>query len=235
MDYSNYNDIPPLLDAELGDLANFFILEEDDGGDGGCFIDDDDPLTSSIGSAAMDLQFEFPESCDSNSAVQEEEDVEDHMPTYNSGCHSRRDKQVPSPRPDFQMSVVDFDPPAQHQLHTIVTRHHQGQQPSCNNSHSDLSMCSSVQSSLAPSVNQQASESESATIHQHSKLQYNKALQKLAESMKRTEITRRHLMMLKRSEATRRHVTMHRSMLCPEQQRALQLAKERLNHQKQQW
>jgi len=160
----------------------------------------------------------------------------------------------PQEQQNFQMNTVNFDDPSACEQHIFS---HQRQM-----SDSDLSM-SSMQSFSAPHVaatnqegprfayqrqmsgdsdlsissmpnsaaspfiqNQQGS--NSSTIHQ-----YTEALQKLAESMKRTEVSRRHVIMLKRSEATRRHVNMQRGMLSAEEQHALHLAKEWVNQHQQ--
>lgn len=160
----------------------------------------------------------------------------------------------PQKQQDFQMNTVNFDDPPAYQQHIFF---HQRQM-----SDSDLSM-SSMQSFSAPHVaaankegsgfayqrqmsggsdisissmpnspaspfsqNQQGSNSSSI-------YQYNEALQKLAESMKRTEVSRRQVIMLKRSEATRRHVNMQRGMLSAEEQHTLHLAKEWVNQHQQ--
>mmetsp|Transcript_15006 Transcript_15006/g.31869 ORF Transcript_15006/g.31869 Transcript_15006/m.31869 type:complete len:791 (+) Transcript_15006:377-2749(+) len=186
-------------------------------------------------------QQEEEEGNDDYDDEEDDSNDEDWLPTHGVGSHhSRQDKQDHSPSPhyphdqrNFPTDTVEFVPSAQQQEPNI-TYQHQGQHPS--HSVIDIDLCMScsipVTSSSAPSsANQHVSESKSAIVLHPL---YNEALQKLAESMKRTEVTRRHVMMLKRSEATRRHVAMHRSMLGPEQQRALCLAKERLNQQNQQ-
>lgn len=92
----------------------------------------------------------------------------------------------------FQLNAVNFDPPSQ-----VVER----PQPPKQRSHGDL-----FQDQQQPMT----------------EAQYTEALQKLAESMQRTE-------------ASRKQVMMQRNMLTPEQQLAFSTAKERLNmgHQQQ--
>eukprot|EP00585_Thalassiosira_rotula_P011115 CAMPEP_0196157714 /NCGR_PEP_ID=MMETSP0910-20130528/44535_1 /TAXON_ID=49265 /ORGANISM="Thalassiosira rotula, Strain GSO102" /LENGTH=358 /DNA_ID=CAMNT_0041422443 /DNA_START=124 /DNA_END=1198 /DNA_ORIENTATION=- len=91
----------------------------------------------------------------------------------------------------FQLNAVNFDPPSQ-----VVERH----LPQKQMSHGDL-----FQDQQQPMT----------------EAQYTEALQKLAESMQRTE-------------ASRKQVMMQRNMLTPEQQLALSTAKERLNIGRQQ-
>jgi len=203
-------------------LEEFDYLLEEDGTDGASGFDR--LLTSSIGSIGiMEFQFEMLESCDTD-----QDEDEARLPDNNADCRQDHSPTIvtPSPPPhkqkqqgfQIQMDMVDFDPSAQEEH----IAHHQRQ-----TSYSDISMSMcSVQSSSAPSPANQRVPDESlssAAIDQHqcSKYQYNEALQKLAESMQRSEMTRRHVMM-------------HRSMLSAEQQRMLYLAKERLNQQMQQ-
>lgn len=215
---SNFNDVSKFLDAHPlqlsghGGLDDFDFTPKEDCADGerllftgssGSNNGFEGLLFDSIGSAGMDFQFETLESCDA---------IDVHASQGNRDCLS-------SPRPNhkhqqiqFQMDTVNFDPPAQQQQQQQNAIQSQRQE-----SYSDLSMCS-MEKSSAPSSNQQVSDSPSIRQCSKSELEYKVALQNLAKSMKRSEMTRRHVMM-------------QRDMLPPEQQRALYLAKERLNQQ----
>jgi len=204
-----YNSDSTLLEADLSDLDSFdFLLDEDADGEQLFNASSDEDFNGIIAdlSAGMDLEFEAPKCC--HAVEDREEDI--RLATNSVDCHSRRGKRERSPSPhphehqQFQMNTVDFD-------------HHEQQQhmkrPRRVVSYSDLSVCS-AESSSTLSANQQVS--EPATIYQYSQDKYSEKLQRLAESMKRTQMTRCH-------------VRLHRSMLGPEEQRALYLAKERLN------
>eukprot|EP00580_Thalassiosira_gravida_P003489 CAMPEP_0201618764 /NCGR_PEP_ID=MMETSP0492-20130828/39894_1 /ASSEMBLY_ACC=CAM_ASM_000837 /TAXON_ID=420259 /ORGANISM="Thalassiosira gravida, Strain GMp14c1" /LENGTH=249 /DNA_ID=CAMNT_0048087441 /DNA_START=236 /DNA_END=985 /DNA_ORIENTATION=+ len=200
---ADYNDFSVFLDDELGGDDEFNFIFEDDGGDGVCEFDG--LLANSIGSAGIDLKFE---TIGHYNVVPSQED-EASLPTNSVDCqHSLRSKRErsPSPRPckqqGFHMNTVNFEPPAKRV------------------SDSDISMSYTRSSSETPSASHQVYE-EPTAIHPYTKDQYTKALHNLAESMKRSEMTRRHVMM-------------QHDMLAPEQQRALYLAKERLCRQNQQ-
>mmetsp|Transcript_9845 Transcript_9845/g.21278 ORF Transcript_9845/g.21278 Transcript_9845/m.21278 type:complete len:275 (+) Transcript_9845:38-862(+) len=210
----NYNDDSAIPEAEISDLDDFDFILDKDGADGDCLFDvsfDEDfggVIEDLIGSAEMDFEFETLECCDAD----EEKEDKTHFPTCSVDCHSHPSEcdRSPSPCPhehqqqQFQTNMVNVDPPSQQQHITHPRRV----------SESDISMCS-MQSYSTPSTNQQASEPAITDI------QYSEALQNLAESMKR-------------SEMTRCHVRMHCSMLGPEHQRALYQAKVRLNQLTQQ-
>jgi len=108
---------------------------------------------------------------------------------------------IPQARPRFQMNEVSFDPPTQ--------------QPRRQMSHSDLSMSSAPESS-APEGSALCSSSHSLNIvSEESQINYNEALMNLAESMKRTEESRKAVMM-------------QRTMLTPAQQQVIYCAKEQM-------
>lgn len=145
---------------------------------------------------------------------------------------TRRSAQDPSlhgsaPARSFQMGAMNFDPAPQSsapqaQQPTRSFKTHQRQ-----TSHGDLSMCSytTAQSSVAQSINRRMSEHASSTSSSSSSegpSQYNKALQRLAESMKRTEESRSQVM------------KQRKVMLSPEQESALVRAKEQLQKQNEQ-
>mmetsp|Transcript_37154 Transcript_37154/g.80200 ORF Transcript_37154/g.80200 Transcript_37154/m.80200 type:complete len:276 (+) Transcript_37154:92-919(+) len=195
---ADYIDFSGFFDTELGGLDEFdYILGEDDGHGG--FEFGGSP-TNSNESSEMDLQIETEmiRNCD---VIQEQvgkacfpaRSVDYH---YHS-CRGKRERSL-SPCPQHKQQV-NFDLSAERF------------------GYSDLSMSLVSISSEAPSVNQQVFE-ESASIRPYSKDQYNEALNNLAESMKRSELTRRHVML-------------QRDMLAPEQQRALYLAKTQLLNQ----
>lgn len=188
--------------------------------------------------AAMDFEFETVESSltkMSFSAITEESET-----MRNSGNsqgyrpQSRRRNRNSSSGPQdrssrFSVNAVNFDPPAaQQQRHSYsLTQSMPPQrvggfgQPRRLASESDLSMCSYSTAQSTPMPNpvpalRRVSEGPNLT-----EASYNDALRNLAESMKRTE-------------ATRRHVMMQRDMLSPVQQAALSSAKEQLQAQYQQ-
>lgn len=141
---------------------------------------------------------------------------------------TRRSAQDPSlhgsaPARSFQMGAMNFDPaPQAQQQPTRSFTTHQRQ-----TSHGDISMCSytTAQSSVAQSINRRMSEHASSTSSSSSSegpSQYNKALQRLAESMKRTEESRSQVM------------KQRKVMLSPEQESALVRAKEQLQKQNEQ-
>eukprot|EP00585_Thalassiosira_rotula_P010052 CAMPEP_0196134444 /NCGR_PEP_ID=MMETSP0910-20130528/3351_1 /TAXON_ID=49265 /ORGANISM="Thalassiosira rotula, Strain GSO102" /LENGTH=420 /DNA_ID=CAMNT_0041394373 /DNA_START=16 /DNA_END=1278 /DNA_ORIENTATION=- len=261
MNLSSNNDYNDYFGAELDDLIgnleednerlHFTDLDDDDDGaemdfqldktDHPCDDDDDDSVqTSSIVTPPTREQEDRAPTttppCFRNDAVNNGA-VNNFEPTP---CLSRprHDQEERQKSYRWGANAVDnfFAPSARHY-------HQQRDSESC----SDLSM-STLQSSTvaAPSpvanvdVHQhQGTDSESFTFqqeeeHPYTEVQYDKALQNLAESMKRTEFSRRQIMMLKRTETTRRHVTMARVMLSHEQQRVLHLAKMKLNQQQQQ-
>mmetsp|Transcript_10632 Transcript_10632/g.23204 ORF Transcript_10632/g.23204 Transcript_10632/m.23204 type:complete len:251 (+) Transcript_10632:268-1020(+) len=201
---ADYNDFSVFLDDELGGDDEFDFIFEDDGGDGGCEFDG--LLSNSIGSDGMDLKFETIEHYN----VVPAQENETSLPTNSADCqHSLRTKRErsPSPRPCKQKifhmnTTVNFDPPAKRV------------------SDSDISMSYTRSSPEARSTSHQVYE-EPTAIHPYTKDQYTEALHNLAESMKRSEMTRRHVMM-------------QHAMLPLEQQRALYLAKERLGQQNRQ-
>mmetsp|Transcript_9461 Transcript_9461/g.17070 ORF Transcript_9461/g.17070 Transcript_9461/m.17070 type:complete len:256 (-) Transcript_9461:91-858(-) len=191
---TDYENLDELFDAVLGDGAFDFILEKDGGDDG---FELDCRHTSSFESSGMDVKIETLGRCD----IIREQEEEAGLPVNSVDCqHSRRCKRKcsPSPRPQHNQQV-NFDPP--------VKRF----------TYSGVSMRSMHSSSDGTSANQQISE-ESASIHPYSKDQYSEALNNLAESMKRSEMTRCHVMM-------------QRNMLVLQQQRALYLSKERIPNQ----
>mmetsp|Transcript_39132 Transcript_39132/g.81873 ORF Transcript_39132/g.81873 Transcript_39132/m.81873 type:complete len:276 (+) Transcript_39132:61-888(+) len=216
-DFSKFLDVDPLQLSGHGGLDDFDFAPKEDGaggerlpftGSSGSNNEFEGLLFDSLGSAGMDFQFETLESCDA---------IDFHASQGNRDCLS-------SPRPNHkhqqfqvQMDTVNFDPPAQQQEKEQQQKQQDVNQNQRQESYSDLSMCS-MQNSSAPSSDQQVS--DSASIHQcsKSKLEYKVALRNLAKSMKRSEMTRRHVMM-------------QRDMLPPDQQRALYLAKERLDQQ----
>ena len=151
--------------------------------------------------------------------------------------HRSGRRRSPQARNDrFSMSAVNFDPPAApqqlQQRHSYSLTQSMPPQrvsdfgpPRRLTSESDLSMCScaTAQSSSPlpnplPPAFRRASEGMSVNASETS---YDEALSNLAESMKRTE-------------ATRRHVIMQRNMLTPAQQAALSSAKEQLQARNQQ-
>mmetsp|Transcript_15042 Transcript_15042/g.27163 ORF Transcript_15042/g.27163 Transcript_15042/m.27163 type:complete len:369 (-) Transcript_15042:80-1186(-) len=215
-------------DGEPLPLSLFAASSSDDKDFGGL-------LASSIESTAMDFQFETPEGCD---AIQEQEHKAS-SPNYSVDRQSRRRgkrDRSPSPRPHkkkyFQMNTVNFGPPAKQQRTTHPRRvsfysdfnfnppAQQQQQeqstPPRQVSYNDLSTCSTQRSSAPSSATANQQVFKFPINHQYSyvaKCIEAFQLQKLVESMKRSEMTRRRAMM-------------HRSiMLRPEHQRALYLAK----------
>lgn len=188
-------------------------------------------LDDSQGSAAMDFQFETLESSLNDmrfSAIQENGPGERPARRRNQ----RRRDGSPSPLSRscgrIQLNAIDFDPPAA-QRGSFVSAAQSASGcfggPRRQASEGDLSMLSyaTAQSSPQPNPAQLAFRSvpEGGHVTEDS---YNEALQSLARSMKRTEETRRHVMM-------------QRNMLTPAQQAALSSAKEQLqaqNHQVQQ-
>jgi hypothetical protein len=185
-------------------------------------------LASSKGSAAMDLELEtelnssmtklnFDALDDDNEAIMRSSSSSS---SYRPARRSKRSSHESSlhgsaPPRSFHMSAVNFDPaPLAHQRQT---------------SHGDLSMCSysTAQTSVAQSINRRMSEqtsggqsSSSSTSEEPS--HYNKALQRLAESMKRTEESRSQVM------------KQRKMILTPEQESALVRAKEQLAQQNEQ-
>jgi len=236
---NNYNDyFGAELDVLIGNLEDdneCLLFEDFDDGAAGMDSqlgttdhpcdDDDDSVSDETSSSVTPMKIE-----------------EDCVPTP---CISRPHQEQEERQQSFQMgagAVNNFNPPAQHYHHQ---HHHQQHITHLRQSDicSDLSM-SSMESSTAAAprvvnVNQhQGTETESPfqqqQEHPYTKVQYDRALQNLAESMKRTEVSRRQIMMLKRTEMTRHHVTMTRGMLSHEQQRVLHLAKMQLNQQQHQ-
>jgi hypothetical protein len=211
--YCEFFDAVPLHLSANGALDDFdFILEDDEDGER-LFADSKNSsdlevlLSHSRGSAAMD--FESLESSLNNmrfDAVQENESMRTSCGSNRPSRRSRQRDRSPSPQASsrnsrFQMDAVNFDPPSPRQQPQL----HQQRQTS----HSDLSMCSYA-----------TAQSSSVAAQPLSEAQYNEALQNLAESMKRTEESRRHVMT-------------QRNMLTPAQQRALFSAKEQLNQRQQ--
>eukprot|EP00579_Thalassiosira_antarctica_P002406 CAMPEP_0201872564 /NCGR_PEP_ID=MMETSP0902-20130614/5247_1 /ASSEMBLY_ACC=CAM_ASM_000551 /TAXON_ID=420261 /ORGANISM="Thalassiosira antarctica, Strain CCMP982" /LENGTH=270 /DNA_ID=CAMNT_0048398877 /DNA_START=76 /DNA_END=888 /DNA_ORIENTATION=+ len=201
----SFLDAVPLHLSANGALDDFdFILEEGEDGER-LFADSKNStdlevlLSNSRGSAAMD--FETLESSLNNmrfDSIQENEQMRTSCGSHRPSRRSRQRDSSPSPQagtrnPRFQMNTVNFDPPSQ-LLHQT--------------SHSDLSMCSHATAQSSSGV-------------PPSDAQYTEALQNLAESMKRTEESRRHVMM-------------QRNMLTLAQQQALSSAKEELNQRQQQ-
>mmetsp|Transcript_29985 Transcript_29985/g.64647 ORF Transcript_29985/g.64647 Transcript_29985/m.64647 type:complete len:392 (-) Transcript_29985:370-1545(-) len=241
---NNYNDY---FGAELDDLIG--NLEDDN--ERMLFADFDDGgdlLTTPTGSAGMDFQFEPTDyRCDDDvtipgqtSSIVTPMKVEEYL----SRPHQERQQSFQSVN-----AVDNFSPSTQHHQNHHLTHPHQSESCSELSMSSHSMQSSSTFSSPSPVVNvdhqgvnvnqHQGSDSESFSFQQqeedpYTKVQYDKALQNLAESMKRTEVSRRQIMMLKRTETTRRHVTMARVMLSHEQQRVLHLAKMKLNQQQQQ-
>lgn len=200
----SFLDAVPLHLSANGALDDFdFILEEGEDGER-LFADSKNStdlevlLSNSNGSAAMD--FETLESSLNNmrfDSIDENDQMRTSCGSLRASRRSRQRDRSPSPQagtrnPRFQMNTVNFDPPSQ-----LV---HQ-------TSHSDLSMCSQ--------------KTQSSSGVPPSEAQYTEALQNLAESMKRTEESRRHVMM-------------QRNMLTLAQQQALSSAKEELNQRQQQ-
>mmetsp|Transcript_27428 Transcript_27428/g.58669 ORF Transcript_27428/g.58669 Transcript_27428/m.58669 type:complete len:295 (+) Transcript_27428:57-941(+) len=214
-DDSEFLDADLHLSGQSADLFDF-ILEE---GEDALFADSssrdssdlDALLSDSRGSAAMDFEgFENLEGSLNNTHVGAIQNNEARRSSY-SGRRSRRDRS-PSPhaRGRFQMmEEFSFDPPVQqHQRQT---------------SHGDLPMSSYAMAQTSPTPNNNNSQLQPVVYEhseggQYSKVQYNEALQKLANSMKRTEESRRHVMM-------------QRNMLTPAQQHAISSAKEQLQQQ----
>jgi len=211
---SEFLDAELHLSAQSADLDLFdFILE---GGDERLFAysrgssDLDAMLSNSQGSAAMDFQeFENLEGSLNNRRVDIIQDNETRRSSY-SGRHSQRDRSPSSQaHRGFQMNEISFDPPVQqHQRQT---------------SHGDLPMSSYAMAQTSPTPNNNNSQLQPVVYEhseggQYSKVQYNEALRKLADSMKRTEESRRYVMM-------------QRNMLSPAQQHAISSAKEHLQQQ----
>ena len=222
-----YNDYSEFIDAGNAYLDGFDFFLEEDGGDGEPLFDNgskgtsnlDGLLSNSRGSAAMDLELETLERTLNNMRVGTIQEDEDCLSSYNADYHHPRRSQrdhTPSPHAHkqqrFQMNEVKFEPPAQQQH---FTQHQRQASPS----NLSMSSFSTAISCSAQPTNKGVS--KSTAICQHSEAQYNEALQKLANSMKRTEESRRHVMM-------------QRNMLSLDQQRALYLAKEQLQQQNQQ-
>jgi len=226
MSSSNYHTTFPVnsqfLDAELhlsGQSAEIdlfdFVLEEGEDGDERIFSYSRgssglDAQSNSRGSAAMDFQeFENLEGSLNNRRVDTIQDNETRRSSY-SGRHSQRDRSPSSQaHRGFQMNEISFDPPVQqHQRQT---------------SHGDLPMSSYAMAQTSPTPNNNNSQLQPVVYEhseggQYSKVQYNEALRKLADSMKRTEESRRYVMM-------------QRNMLSPAQQHAISSAKEHLQQQ----
>mmetsp|Transcript_33954 Transcript_33954/g.62488 ORF Transcript_33954/g.62488 Transcript_33954/m.62488 type:complete len:408 (+) Transcript_33954:20-1243(+) len=241
---NNYNDY---FGAELDDLIG--NLEDDN--ERMLFADFDDGgdlLTTPTGSAGMDFQFEPTDyRCDDDvtipgqtSSIVTPMKVEEYL----SRPHQERQQSFQSVN-----AVDNFNPSTQHHQNHHLTHPHQSESCSELSMSSHSMQSSSTFSSPSPVVNvdhqgvnvnqHQGSDSESFSFQQqeedpYTKVQYDKALQNLAESMKRTEVSRRQIMMLKRTEMTRRLVNMQRGMLSHEQQQMLHLAKMQLNQQQQQ-
>lgn len=163
-------------------------------------------LADSRGSAAMDFQeFDNIESSLNNmqvDAVQDNDSMRHSYSSSSSGRRSQRDRpQSPQAGKRFQMSEVSFDPP------TL--------QPKRQTSHGDLSMASFATAPCSPMPN-----TNNPQLQPVSEGGYNEALRNLAESMKRTEESRRHVMM-------------QRNMLTMAEQHAICSAKEQLQQQQQ--
>mmetsp|Transcript_27427 Transcript_27427/g.58667 ORF Transcript_27427/g.58667 Transcript_27427/m.58667 type:complete len:303 (+) Transcript_27427:57-965(+) len=218
-DDSEFLDADLHLSGQSADLFDF-ILEE---GEDALFADSssrdssdlDALLSDSRGSAAMDFEgFENLEGSLNNTHVGAIQNNEARRSSY-SGRRSRRDRS-PSPhaRGRFQMmEEFSFDPPVQQHDPPIQQCHRQTSQ-------GDLSMSSyaTAPTSPMPNNNQRQPVSEHSEGGQCGKAQYNEALRKLADSMKRTEKSRRHLMM-------------QLNMLTPAQKHVISYTKEQLQQQ----
>eukprot|EP00584_Thalassiosira_punctigera_P025145 CAMPEP_0172566990 /NCGR_PEP_ID=MMETSP1067-20121228/114074_1 /TAXON_ID=265564 ORGANISM="Thalassiosira punctigera, Strain Tpunct2005C2" /NCGR_SAMPLE_ID=MMETSP1067 /ASSEMBLY_ACC=CAM_ASM_000444 /LENGTH=289 /DNA_ID=CAMNT_0013358239 /DNA_START=8 /DNA_END=877 /DNA_ORIENTATION=+ len=211
---NSFLDAEALHLSENGALDDFEFLLEEGSNSGERLFDSrgsadlDALLRDSRGSAAMDFDFEALKNSLSSMHVDAIHAGGDPAMSVNmselttsSGSsghpvrHSHIRDRSPSPQKRseqrrFQLNAVNFDPPSDRE-----------------------------QSQPQPQKQQhfgQASHDDQPCAPSSSEEQYNEALQKLAESMKRTEESRKHVMM-------------QRDMLTPAQQWALSSAKERLN------
>lgn len=227
---ANYNDTSELLDieplqiSEHGHIDDFDFFHE--------VRVDGEPLFTSGSKNGIDGLFTFE-------TVETDESCDNVV-----HCNSLRSKRGrcsgSGPNPPHklercQMNVVNFDHPLQHQ--STAKNHRQA-------IYNNLSTSFIQSSSALLAANQQVT--KSTNIRQFSKAGYEEALQKLVESMRRSDVTRRLVKVeykealqnlvesMKRSEVTRHHVMVQRGMLAPEQQRALRQAKERLRDQQNQ-
>lgn len=251
-DDSEFLDAEPLHLSEHGALDDFdFILDQDDEdvGDERLFADSrgssdldvllagaaGSNLASSRGSATMDFQLEAETLQHSlnnmhfdpiGEVVGDDEVMRSSSSSRGSYRPSRgRSRRARSPGPlqshSRSFNAVNFDPtpvaPADQQFHG------HRRQPQRQTSHGDLSMCSyaTAQSSMGGGDRRRYSESVINNGPQEQS-NYNKALQRLAESMKRTEESRNHVMMQRKM------------LLTPEQELALSSAKEQLRKQNEQ-
>ena len=191
-DDAAFLDAEPLHLSETGDLDGFdFLL------DGGDDLDALFPCTASLlnfeAALATSLdQMSVQEMYQPRRAPSKRNDLSQSLPP-------QRRRRLSISRRSLQLGgSLDFDPPSQQ-----AQRH--ASQPDISSS-----------TSLAESINRRVSEtsyaSQESTGQQSN---YNQALQRLADSMRRTE-------------RSRDVVLAQRKMLTPEQQRALSSAKERL-------
>jgi len=203
----SYDDISDFLDAELHLVGEMDADEIDHGFDRMLeeFVGsgDAEPLSDSLGSSGMDLNLEaldlLDESC-------EEEVVLPSLTSYHDidRRSARRGKRGRSPSPRRKVQI-DFDPSLLKQQQQQGQTRQRGE-----DSVSAISMCS-----MEPPPSAQCSAPSTAPATDQ-KCQQQQQLKKLADSMKR-------------SEATRRAVMMQRDLLRPEERRALCLAKDLLN------
>mmetsp|Transcript_37409 Transcript_37409/g.78902 ORF Transcript_37409/g.78902 Transcript_37409/m.78902 type:complete len:264 (-) Transcript_37409:168-959(-) len=219
---SYFNDCNDFLDAELlrlsdhgGDavLDSFDFILEEDGGDGELlFASTSTKVASSL--LGMDFQFETLENSLNNIHMDSDDTDETKEEDQARPPVRRRGKRDASPsKKRVEMNDINFDPPKV-KAENIEVKQQNRRQYERSGSCSDISMSSCESSSDQPTATDEKGPESSKVI-------YNEALQKLADSMKR-------------SEETRRQVMMQRNMLPPDQQRALSLASVQLKHQNQQ-
>lgn len=223
--YNDFPDVSEFLDSEPlpeplhlseqgnadADLDDFdFILEDEDGGHL-LFADSKGSSGFDCILAAMECQGEMLESSLNHmqiEAIQENEEAH-YVPSYRPRRSQRDRSPNPQAKQRFRASdEVDFDPPARD---ISFVQQHQRQ-----TSHSDLSTCSYATAQSSSSAARQYSNKT-----QYDESQYGEALKNLAESMKRSDESRRVVAM------------MRRRMLSPEQRRALSAEKERLREESQ--
>jgi len=206
-----------------GNSADFFDfdLDDDEVNDDGAFANSKGSadlevlVDGSQGSATMDFEFETLEGSLHDmrfSAIQENGLGERPAHRRNQRQSQRGGSPCQPTRSCGRM--IDFDPPAA-QRGSFAGFHGSHRQASEGDL---LSISSYATAQSSPQPNPFRSVPEEGHMTEDS---YKDALQSLARSMKRTEETRRHVMM-------------HRSMLTPAQQAALSSAKEQLQAQNQQ-
>mmetsp|Transcript_20552 Transcript_20552/g.36923 ORF Transcript_20552/g.36923 Transcript_20552/m.36923 type:complete len:266 (-) Transcript_20552:182-979(-) len=242
-DFSEIFDADPLRisgHCEFDEIA--LLLEEDDREDEVIYVGTSKGSVANVmGLVGMDFQFETLKSCDAvqvddHARLQNHQRGQVNMASFKSPAQNQK-KQFTQYQ-DGQTNYFDLTNYSELSMQSTMESSTQSSMQSSSTppmTNKNVNRRGSESSTSTNHQSHQGSESSTSTVHQShqgpdpstptihrpqqiSQIDFNAALQKFTESMQRSEMTRRHVMM-------------QRSMLGPEQLAALYLAKEELQQQ----